>query len=86
MQVVQELSKHFMKLGGSLPYSKEPSSGPNPERDKPSYTTISYLRFILIYSINIRLGLPSAFLMVFPPISYIYMCVYMYIYTQTKTT
>jgi hypothetical protein len=59
---IQEILNNFMKPGGSLPCSQEPSTGPYPEpgRSSPYHRILSLvLRSILISSTHLRLGLPS---------------------------
>jgi hypothetical protein len=55
-------SEHFMEPESSLPFSQEPSTRPCPEPDRssPYYPILSLLRSILVLSIHLRLGLPSA--------------------------
>jgi hypothetical protein len=49
-----------MEPDGSLSYSQEPPTGPYPELDQSNpYHPIISLRYILILSTHLRLGLPS---------------------------
>jgi hypothetical protein len=62
-------SQHFMEPEGSLPYSQEPYTSPYPEPDisSPYHPHPISLRFILILSTQLRLGLRSGlFLSSFP--------------------
>ena len=49
-----------MEPGGTMPHSKELSNNPYPEPDQPIPVLVPiYLRFILILSSHLRLGLPK---------------------------
>jgi hypothetical protein len=53
-------SQHFMEPEGSLPCSQEPSTDPYPEPGQSNpYHPIRSLRFVLIFSTYLRLGLPN---------------------------
>jgi hypothetical protein len=54
--------QHFMEPKGSMPCSKEPSTGPYPEScESNPHHPILYLRYILVLSTHLRLGIPRGF-------------------------
>jgi hypothetical protein len=57
-------SQHFMKPGGSLPCSQEPSTGPYPEPDQSNPSYLSKIHFNIVYpstSWSSQWSLPSGF-------------------------